>query len=134
MTAPSSDPNPERSSVAVSDVIAAFLKAVDEGREVDREGLLARHPHLADELRKFFATHDRVDRLARPLRQPGPAGYGDSSSARESTTGYDTPAAIATEAGAGAAFGDYELLGEIARGGMGVVCKARQKSADRLVD
>jgi WD40 repeat protein len=106
----------------LNEVLASYLEVVEAGGHPDREALVAAHPDLADELRGFFANRDEVERLAAPLR-PALAG--------EPTTGLEGPGA-----GPGPRvryFGDYELLEEIARGGMGVVFKARQISLNRSV-
>jgi hypothetical protein len=104
-------------------ILAAYLDAAAAGQAPDRAELLARHPDLAAELTSFFAQDDQVRQLAEPLR---PAGGTEGAP----LPGGQSPAPVLARV---RYFGDYELLEEVARGGMGVVYRARQVTLDRVV-
>jgi WD40 repeat protein len=104
-------------------VITDYLQAVDAGQPPDETEWLARHPDLAEELRSFLAGQRSLERVATPLRSP--------ASEKQTLGPGGTPSAGPAERVR--YFGDYELLAEIARGGMGVVYRARQISLNRTV-
>ncbi|HEY2412728.1 MAG TPA: protein kinase [Pirellulaceae bacterium] len=86
-------------------VLASYLQAEESGQQIDRDDWVARHPEFGDELRAFFASRERVPRL---------------------WTAWPPMNAPCR-------FGEYELLEEIAHGGMGIVYKARQARPNRIV-
>jgi hypothetical protein len=102
-------------------VIAGYLEQVEAGAVPNREALLTQHPELADRLRAFFADLDRLDRQAGELHLSGEA--------TRDADDLESPGELPRVR----YFGDYELLEVIARGGMGVVYKARQTSLNRVV-
>jgi serine/threonine protein kinase/WD40 repeat protein len=116
-----SSPPPDR---PIDDVVAAYLQAVHRGEKADQEALLAAHPDLADELKAFFADHERMKTLIGSPDQQESNVFGTLNGSATATPDIGTKVRY---------LGDYELLSEIARGGMGVVYRARQMSLNRTV-
>ncbi len=97
-------------------VIADYIRVSEAGGSPDRSALLRQFPEFAAELKQFFAQRDHLNRLADPIRE-----FGDDlfkSVVPGQQLNY---------------VGNYELLEEVARGGMGVVYKARQTTLGRIV-
>jgi hypothetical protein len=113
------------------ELMAEWLEAARLGHTPPREEWLARHPDLADDLKRFLDNQDWLARLKEhlPVSADTPAGRNGT------TSGGVSARATGATSGLGQVpyFGDYELLAEVARGGMGVVYRARQVSLNRVV-
>ena len=111
---------PEEIENRVDEALAEYLLRIDRGELVDRDEFVCAHPDVADALRAYFADADAV---ARGMASESEDVYPDSAASRAAVP----PLEVIRY------FGDYELLDELGRGGMGVVYRARQCSLNRLV-
>ncbi len=114
-----SDSQPEHDDLQherLDSIIADFIRLSEAGGSPDRLALLRQHPEFAPELEQFFAQRDRMNRLVDPIREFGDDLYQSIGPGKHLSY-----------------VGNYELLEEVARGGMGVVYKARQATLGRFV-
>jgi serine/threonine protein kinase len=93
-------------------VLDAYLAAVEAGRPPDADALTAEHPAIADRLRACLASLQLVEATAEHL----------AAQAGEGLTGPQ-PGFL----------GDFRLMRQVGRGGMGVVYEAEQVSLGRRV-
>jgi eukaryotic-like serine/threonine-protein kinase len=116
MPAPTTQAGPARDELLAR--LLDDLSRQARAGHADLDALASAHPEVAGELRELWAAAQFADAFARP----------SLTTARAPAPGAADPAGEVPRA-----LGDYELLEEVGRGGMGVVYKARQKSLNRTV-
>jgi eukaryotic-like serine/threonine-protein kinase len=122
----------------LGELILEYVDALQAGRELDRDAFLRAHSEFRRELEAFFAGHDQVERLAAPLRGVAGDGPGEQALIRSRESGAIRPAPVEARAGGDVTpalgqLGEFRLLREVGRGGMGVVYEAEQITLQRRV-
>src|SRR5689334_16897835 len=107
--------NPAVSDPLLQALVAEYQAAMAAGQPISVAQLLARHPDAGPEVARALAAA-----LGGPETLDQTAASGAGGAVTLEVSGIVPAAAVPF----GGQFGDYELLAEVARGGMGVVFKA----------
>ena len=99
----------------LAEILEQYLADLERGATPDRGEFLAAHPELADELRPYLDSLDKLHVATHDLRTMR-------------TLGGKSPVEPTAKQ-----IGDYKIVREIGRGGMGVVYEAHQDSLNRRV-
>lgn len=121
MTESNNDPG-----AAFDRIVHEYYQAVEKGERVDSKVFIDQYPEFKDELKSFFADLKNLGAFPDDAAEPGTVEL-------EATQMPGANAAPVRPGDSLTYIGEYRVLGEIARGGMGVVFKAKQETLGRTV-
>lgn len=104
----------------ILEVLQDYLAAIEQGRMPDREEYIARYPEISAAVALCLGGLDLV-RTNLPARQSTPSADGPSAGVGRGPRNLHEP------------LGDFKIIRELARGGMGIVYEAVQMSLGRRV-
>src|SRR5438445_5350764 len=117
--------NDAERETSLNELLIAYVEEVQQGRAPDRRQYLSRYPEFAAELQEFLTLRDQMRRLAGPLRE--------AALAKSAGPGKADSRPLRAEKAELGEIGEFQLLREIGRGGMGIVYEAFQTSLNRRV-